>query len=771
LEIIQLMSSFNHQLIKNNDAYDLNLLLQNLLFYWLITFLFFTPKNITMRQKLHQTVRWILCCLFMTIFQFSRAQTLNAPELSFAYACVSDNFNSFDAIISYETSIFNSDNVFHLELSDATGNFDSPKILTSITDENSSFDFETTFSFPRNVAGENYKVRVRSTSPERIGPSSNSFDAFFVPDVQLILNDFEDITICGGGSAEISLNHDIAASYIWYKDNSFYKETGSSIEITTSGEYHAEAYMGDCTGTLHSNIVIVNFGEEIEAKIEGSSVVDACVGTTHTLAAVTDNEFLDYKWFKDGIELTSLPSYLPELAIEVSGDSYGTYSLSLTNEGGCEAMSNTVLLREPTTNTMVTAISPLESILIGENSVTLKISTTASNPRISWFKGEELVANGISPELTINEPGSYHAKVSAPGSCLGLVASQTFKVFDPISFAVIIDSEENYNACESTHTQINIKSLIANAVTGFEQVVLPTQLNRFQFNWTFNNATINETGSSYNVVNYNNNGIYQLEAHLNDITFTSNELDIRLALPELTINSDSDLICSNGGEAVLTASVYENAIYEFYKDNQLIEETTSHTISVSEAGIFHVRVVLNGCSSISNEITIKPFGENLISVFPSEKIVISPNSFETVFASGGDTYVWKDTEGTIVSSSDSFRVTAPGTYYLIATKDGCEVSKEVTVELLEVVEVPNIISPNQDNINDKWVLPAKFINDPAVEVTICDNYGTPVLKTKSYQNNWPENSLTNRNESSIYYYLIQKDGKAIKKGSITVVNR
>ena len=724
-----------------------------------------------MRQKLPQTVRWLLCCLALTIFEISNAQTLNTPELSFSYACVSDSFNTFNAIISYENNPFNSDNVFHLEMSDASGSFDNPSLLKSITGENFSFDFETSFSLPENVAGENYRIRVRSTSPEKISPATTPFNAYYVPNVNLVLNGYQDVAICGGQSATISLNLDVAPTYLWYKNGVFFQEGGSSLEITSSGEYYAEGFYGDCTGALHSNIVIVNFGEEINARIDSEPVVEACPGTTHQIKAVTDNEFLDYKWFKDDVELTELPNYLPVLDITMSAETYGVYKLSLVNEGGCEAFSQEVEIRQPSTETIVTAVSPLESILIEGNSLILRVETNTADPRVSWFKDEEMIVNGNSLELEVSEIGTYRAMVSAPGSCMGVVESPPFKVFEPVSFTAEIDHLNNYEACSSIRTTLGVSSLIATANNGLEHEIDTAQFNLFSFNWYKNEEALNNNQPKQIVENYSQNGAYTLKGEMNGIEFTSNTMQIKLGLPEFELTSDTDVVCSNNGEATLSATVFENATYNWYRDGQLFQSGDAPTVTVNQSGVFTAELMIDGCSSASNEVSIETFGEELVSVFPSQHIIITANAGKLVSASGGDSYLWKNTDGLVLSSSDSFNASEEGTYYLVAIKDGCEVIKEITVEISEVVEVPNIISPNQDNINDKWVLPAQFANDPDVEVTICDTYGKPVLKTKAYQNNWPENSTTDKSEASIYYYFIQKNGKAVKKGSITVVNR
>ncbi|WP_340198471.1 gliding motility-associated C-terminal domain-containing protein [Ascidiimonas sp. W6] len=724
-----------------------------------------------MKQSLLRTVCYLIYCLTLCNISFVAAQRLNAPDLSFTYACVKDNFNSFNTIVSFEERIFNSDNSFILELSDANGDFNNPSVLKTINDQNYSFAFETTFALPLDISGEGYMLRVRATSPEMVGPASQAFHAFYVPEATLVLNNYTDVAICGGNTATISLNQEVAASYIWYRNGNFYKEGGSSINVSSSGDYYAEPYYGDCTGSIYSNIINVSFGDELSAAIVGSDVVESCEGTTHIFKASITDSSLEYQWFLDGNRIENLPNYAPELAVDVNQGSYGDYTLKLINVGGCEAISQEVRLQPKTTSETISAVSPLENILLDGQSTVLKIATSSTNPRITWYKDEQLLNNGGTFELNVSQPGAYFARVTAAGSCTGIIESPVFTVMQPVSFTAAIAHANNYETCFNTKTSLELQSIIAIAENGLEVRVSENLYTEFNLNWKKNGTAINHSQSILSLNSYNENGDYKLEASYGDIQFTTNTLSVQLGIPENDIISDTDFICSNNGAANFSITNYNGAVYNWYLGEKLIRTSNESTFTATEAGSYSVETIYKGCAVFSDYFELKPFGEDVVEIFPSQQVYIQTGGSENVFAKGADSYQWIDSKGMVVSTSNSFIAMEEGTFYLVAQKDGCEIRKEVTVAISDVTEVPNIITPNQDNINDKWVLPAKFVNDPDIEVMICDTYGKPVLKTKAYQNNWPMNTASVKYEASIYYYNIHKNGESLKKGSITVVNR
>ena len=101
-------------------------------------------------------------------------------------------------------------------------------------------------------------------------------------------------------------------------------------------------------------------------------------------------------------------------------------------------------------------------------------------------------------------------------------------------------------------------------------------------------------------------------------------------------------------------------------------------------------------------------------------------------------------------------------HFTVTLKDG-------TPGFPDVANIPNLISPNGDGINDTWQIPLEYISANKTEVLILNATGETVLKTNNYQNNWPDGPLDFKNVNPVYYYIITTVEGKVKKGSITVV--
>lgn len=78
--------------------------------------------------------------------------------------------------------------------------------------------------------------------------------------------------------------------------------------------------------------------------------------------------------------------------------------------------------------------------------------------------------------------------------------------------------------------------------------------------------------------------------------------------------------------------------------------------------------------------------------------------------------------------------------------------------------IPNIITPNQDNLNDAFVL--KNVDLTGFALQIFNRWGNLVYETKSYKNDWD----AKENTAGIYYYLLRNSTtKQTYKGWLEVV--
>lgn len=243
----------------------------------------------------------------------------------------------------------------------------------------------------------------------------------------------------------------------------------------------------------------------------------------------------------------------------------------------------------------------------------------------------------------------------------------------------------------------------------------------------------------------------------------------------LTISSNVGNEICEGSNAVLTGSL-SGAGYAFkwYKDNVLISGATSNTYTTTTSGSYRLTADNGTCIAESNTLVLTPitFTSSLNQTLPislsqgeSSTITVSTNAVNPVFQWFKDNVLLSETSNTLI-------VTAIGEYKVIITQtSGCNVSKEIEIKVQnpQINEVPNLISPNNDGVNDKWVLPSSITSEDNLNVKIFNSSGKLVLNTDSYNNDWPSSESDFINSNAVFYYILSRNNDKFKQGTITVI--
>jgi len=289
---------------------------------------------------------------------------------------------------------------------------------------------------------------------------------------------------------------------------------------------------------------------------------------------------------------------------------------------------------------------------------------------------------------------------------------------------------------------------------------------------TGESLTVNQPGKYYVETNY---GSCTSDSYSNRVTV--NEATSSGAT---TITSSlGNPFCSSVGSTTLTTSAGNS--YQWYKNNVAIAGATNQTYATNQPGTYSVAVNFGTCvANASINLQDYQFSSSINvpdtnTISPDETIAV----IVTTSASNPD-YKWYLNGAIIIGASGStYDVKTKGSYKVeIAQTTGCITSSEFsfvvnsTVDLNpfpDVVNIPNLISPNDDGINDTWIIPQEYVSGTNTEVVLMSSLGETVLKTNDYQNNWPENKLDFKNVNQVYYYIITTQDKKVKKGSITVL--
>ncbi|WP_308992302.1 gliding motility-associated C-terminal domain-containing protein [Mariniflexile litorale] len=310
----------------------------------------------------------------------------------------------------------------------------------------------------------------------------------------------------------------------------------------------------------------------------------------------------------------------------------------------------------------------------------------------------------------------------------------------------------------------------------------PLQYPSLTFNWY---KEIN-TGSTTSVfvasgatLAVNTPGTYFVKTNYG--TCSSDSYSNRVTVSESNSSATSSINSSLGNpycasQGATTLSTINGNSYKWFKNGSEIEGATNQTYVTNEFGTYSVTVNLGSCTtSASIDLDTNGFTSD-IDVPEVNMIQDGETLTATVTTDAANpVFEWYLNE-TVISSatSNSFEASQMGNYKVIVTQtDGCVSSTEhnfsITEPFPDVENIPNLISPNGDGINDTWVIPQEYVTGSNTEVVILSSQGKVMLQTNDYQNNWPENQLDFKAINPVYYYIITTANNKIKKGSITVV--
>jgi gliding motility-associated-like protein len=144
-------------------------------------------------------------------------------------------------------------------------------------------------------------------------------------------------------------------------------------------------------------------------------------------------------------------------------------------------------------------------------------------------------------------------------------------------------------------------------------------------------------------------------------------------------------------------------------------------------------------------------------------------------ASGGDSYTWTNADGIISGLEEDSLTVKPAkntTYQVTVTNTaGCTNTGEISITVKDDMDVnaTNLLTPDGDGINDKWLI-NNLSSYPNNEVTIYDRAGRIVYHQKNYSNDWMGTINGQPLAEGTYYYILTIKGISHTwKGYISII--
>ncbi|MEP1488237.1 MAG: gliding motility-associated C-terminal domain-containing protein [Algibacter sp.] len=312
----------------------------------------------------------------------------------------------------------------------------------------------------------------------------------------------------------------------------------------------------------------------------------------------------------------------------------------------------------------------------------------------------------------------------------------------------------------------------------------PLQYPSLTFNW------YKETGPTTSVfmatsstLLVNQPGTYFAETNYG--TCTSNSFSNRVTISEASTTGITSSINSSLGnpycasEGATTLNAINGNSYQWFKEGNQIDGATNQMYVTNESGNYSVNINLGDCTASASIVLENNGFDSSIDVLDINLIEENETLIATVATDAvNPEFKWFLNAIQISGeTSASYEATQIGDYKVSITQTvGCISTKEFLFEVKEPIElfpdvsnIPNLISPNNDGVNDTWVIPQDYVSGTNTEVVIISSQGEMVLQTKDYQNNWPTNQINFKSINPVYYYIITTENNQTRKGSITVV--
>lgn len=434
----------------------------------------------------------------------------------------------------------------------------------------------------------------------------------------------------------------------------------------------------------------------------------------------------------------------------------GTYTVTGTDPSNGCVNSTTVVIS-------VDSVIPTASVTASATAITcvasptLTASTNATNPTFAW---QGPMGNMVGSPVTASVPGTYTLTVLDQNN--GCTATDVVTVTtNSVSPNVNAGSTQNINC--STNTAVLSGSSTTSGASfswsgpgGFSSsVASPTVTAIGAYTLTVTDPANGCTANA--VVNVNNPSGPNVNAG-----------------PNQTINCNGN-VTLNGSSSTAGATFS-------WSGPGIVSGGSTATPTVNVNGTYTLTVTdpSNGCTSSS---TVVVSGAIIPVSNPTANPSQGPSPLSVNFDGSGSvnaaTYSWYIPDNPPVTTNlmnTSYVFNTPGSYnvlLIVTSSSGCVDTGAVTVIVEEPfnIVIPNVFSPNNDNINDLFNINASGLKD--LKCDIFNRWGTKVV-TLGLNQPW-NGKLKNGNQASegTYYYMIKVtkiDGNEEEfKGTLTLL--
>ena len=580
-------------------------------------------------------------------------------------------------------------------------------------------------------------------------------------------------TICVGNNLTLTANTTTTGNiiYTWSANNAFNNTTNNPIVFnnaaaSVSGIYSVTASLNGCTSAT-ATIPILVYATPIISNTTITHPTN-CASSTGSITlkglANNTNYIVSYTFNASVQTITSTTNASGDLIIPSLPA--GTYSNIFVTLGQCPSANvGPVTLTDPAPPgvSIITNNSPLCE------GATLNIeASSAAGVTYAWTSTNGYI--GVGSSVTINP--------------VSMLSSGTYTITaiknNCVSTASAVVSVKPYPL---TDFSISPYVCMPNGVVSFTNLTTMPDGTTPTYLWNFGDATaLNTTTNPTHIYATANNYTITLKAiGGNGCSKTiSKTFDKFFDKPIASFKVDKDTICVGPISYFTDLSTAPNStvkswLWNFGNGNETTIQNPSNKYIAPGNYIIQLVVSSNeNCISDTIQKTVKVFQQPIIDAGQSfyipagTTLMFNPIVNDTL----GIKFLWTPTYDFIKPDTlfPTLIVTHNQTYYLLATGEWkCTAIDSLKVIALKRVFVPNVFTPNGDNIHDKWDI-EELKDYPFVEVEVFNRNGQKVYQSSGYTSPWDGTLNGKPLPVATYYYIIDfKNNFPKQAGAVTIL--
>jgi len=437
-------------------------------------------------------------------------------------------------------------------------------------------------------------------------------------------------------------------------------------------------------------------------------------------------------------------------------------ALTASYTGFVNGETNAVLTQQPVLSTTAVLNSPQ-----GTYPITVS-GAAAANYSISYVNGTLTVAAGFPTSLSLAAVMLYENQPA--GTLAGTLSSTSDDPGAVFTYSLVSGTGDTDN--NAFEIQAGSNELRTRAVLNYES----------KSSYSVRVRTTTQYGQSLDrefVLNLSDVNEAPALAAIADQAICYTETQQTLALSGISPGEDANQTVSLSVSN--TNSLLFNTVTVSSPSNGSAQ--LQYTIRNGQSGTGVITVTVTDDGGTANGGTDTFSRSFTVTVNPLPAIVISSDQGASVSkgatvrlsATGGTSYQWASTDGIISGQNSATLEVRPSettTYSVTANNGTCSTVAEFRLEVLEdydLVEGTNLVTPNGDGVNDKFVI-SNIDMYPNHILRIYDRAGRELYKVGNYSNDWDATLNGAPLAEDSYYYIIDfEDGRKKIKGYITVI--